>query len=167
MFLDIERMTGGTADYIEKSIAISDVIIVICTPRMKERGDNAKTNAALELRAASTRANSNQALLILLIYEGDLFSSVPTLIEPFVSHLLISQIILNTNLTLFLHFSLLSSLIQQLMIFFLLKLNFFQRYKVTIQQSNLNLTLLNHQYFFLYQFLQSQIICIMRETRDY
>eukprot|EP00004_Rigifila_ramosa_P023017 TRINITY_DN63_c0_g1_i7.p1 TRINITY_DN63_c0_g1~~TRINITY_DN63_c0_g1_i7.p1 ORF type:complete len:984 (-),score=321.01 TRINITY_DN63_c0_g1_i7:36-2870(-) len=84
VFLDIERMNGSTAEYMETHIAKSDIIVVVCSERMKTRGNDAKTNAALELRAATKRAAAGQAVVVPVLYDGDLHSSVPALIEPYV-----------------------------------------------------------------------------------
>eukprot|EP00004_Rigifila_ramosa_P023011 TRINITY_DN63_c0_g1_i15.p1 TRINITY_DN63_c0_g1~~TRINITY_DN63_c0_g1_i15.p1 ORF type:complete len:1169 (-),score=335.23 TRINITY_DN63_c0_g1_i15:36-3425(-) len=83
VFLDIERMNGSTAEYMETHIAKSDIIVVVCSERMKTRGNDAKTNAALELRAAVKRAGAGLSVVIPLLYDGDLDSSVPELIEPY------------------------------------------------------------------------------------
>eukprot|EP00004_Rigifila_ramosa_P020637 TRINITY_DN5373_c0_g2_i1.p1 TRINITY_DN5373_c0_g2~~TRINITY_DN5373_c0_g2_i1.p1 ORF type:complete len:527 (-),score=78.43 TRINITY_DN5373_c0_g2_i1:94-1443(-) len=82
VYLDIERMNGNTAEYMETSIRQSGVVIAVCTRQMKERGNDPKTNVALELRAATALAHEGRCRIIPLLFEGELSESVPLLLAP-------------------------------------------------------------------------------------
>ena len=79
VFLDIEGMKGKMSGWMEQSIAESDHILLIGTPRYKIRAGQ-ETNVAFEFKHILKKLEKaeNPSLLLPLLYSGDFMSSFPT-----------------------------------------------------------------------------------------
>jgi len=80
VMLDIHNMEGDINKYMAEGIKACDRVLVICTPRFRERfvqtGD--KNNLQKEIFAALDRQQSEPNFIIPLLLEGNFSTSVPT-----------------------------------------------------------------------------------------
>jgi hypothetical protein len=81
VFLDIEKMTNDMRDKMIENIDAADVVIVICSERMKARGDDKSTNVHLELSEAVKKKKKK---IIPLLYQGGPDESIPDVIKAFI-----------------------------------------------------------------------------------
>jgi len=76
IFLDIKDLYGNMREWMKKSIEASDYIILIGTPRLKERVGQ-DTHAAYEFTLIRAKNENNPNVLIPLLYAGEFNTAFP------------------------------------------------------------------------------------------
>lgn len=86
VYLDITEIKGEISAWMKEGINESDYIILIGTPRYKQRASQ-ETNVKFEYERITEKlaSSSNRALLLPLLYSGDFNTSFP---EPVLKHLI-------------------------------------------------------------------------------
>ncbi len=92
-FLDLKDMTGNMTERMRQNVMQSDHILLIGTPRFKERtltvAGQAPSNIAFELGLALEKGQRNADALLSLLYSGDFSSAFPLSLNGSLSNTLI------------------------------------------------------------------------------